>query len=133
MTPRTVTALTMERPAANRADKQALAARGALCVDMETAAVAGVAAQAGLPFLGIRAIVDPVQCEIPAAALAGMGADGASYPLRTLAALLRNPGDLPALLRLAFNYNAALKSLSKAARLLAAAAARPAYIQAFKQ
>ncbi len=124
-------ACSVGRPASGPEGKLALASCGALSVDMETAAIAGVAAKAGVRFLGIRAIVDPLQCEIPAAAFAGMGEDGHSHPMRVLAALLRRPGDLPALIRLAGNYSAALRTLSRAAGLLGAAVAGPVYAQAF--
>ncbi|MBF0561655.1 MAG: hypothetical protein HQL37_06445 [Alphaproteobacteria bacterium] len=84
--------------------KQALfAASGAAAVDMESAAVAQVAAAAGLPFVAVRVIADPALRDLPGAALAGMGEDGRVRPMAVLAALLRHPFELPDLLRLSLD------------------------------
>jgi hypothetical protein len=47
-------------------EKRALAASGAIAVDMESYAVAQAAAQAGVPWLALRAIVDPAGTSLPA-------------------------------------------------------------------
>lgn len=131
--PRVVNALTVLQPSVEPGAKLALGADGCQAVDMESAAVAAVAAQAGLPFLGIRAVVDPLSFAIPAAALAGMGEDGKSHPLRTVAALLRQPGELPALLHLARHYGSALNTLAKAAKLLGTTSTQPACVGAISR
>jgi len=73
---------------------------GALAVDMESAAVAAVAQQRGLPFLVLRAIVDECADTIPAALNGSVDAWGRPRLLRLLAAICRHPslcGELPRL------------------------------------
>jgi hopanoid-associated phosphorylase len=84
------------------AAKAALHARsGALAVDMESGAAARFAAARGIPFAALRAVADGPGEALPRAAAVGLNPDGSPAPGRVLAALLRRPGDLPALLRLA--------------------------------
>src|SRR5205814_444284 len=52
--------------AATEVEKLALARPGALAVDMESYPVARAAAAAGIPWLAIRAIVDPLRSSLPA-------------------------------------------------------------------
>lgn len=59
--------LTVDRIARTAAEKTALAAAtGAAIVDMETFAVAGVAAEAGIPCHGLRVVSDAATDELPA-------------------------------------------------------------------
>ena len=88
---------------------------GALAVDMESAAVAQVARRAGIPFAVLRAIVDPQTTVIPAAALVAIDELGRPRIARLLAALIREPRDLLALVRLSACFRAALASLKRAA------------------
>lgn len=50
---------------AGKAVKEEIGSRGAACVDMETAAVAAVAEKAGIPFVSLRAIFDPLEEDFP--------------------------------------------------------------------
>ena len=52
--------------AASAEEKRALGATGALAVDMESYPVAQAAREAGVPWLALRAIVDPVGTTLPA-------------------------------------------------------------------
>jgi len=101
-----------------RAEKAALAeTTGAAAVDMESLGIARAAATAGVPFLAIRAIADPVHRTVPAAALAGLGPDGEIRVVPVLKALLRRPYDLPALLRLSIDTAVGLKALGRVVAL----------------
>jgi hypothetical protein len=91
---------------------------GACAVEMEALAVAQVARSARLPFLCVRAVVDPAGFDVPAAALAGMGEDGRLRPWRTLTALLGTPQQVPAMLGLAVHYRRALGALRDTVRRL---------------
>ena len=87
---------------ANASAKEALhRASGALAVDMESGAAARFARARGLPFGVLRAVADGPGDVLPQAAAVGLNPDGSPAPGRVLAALLRRPGDLPALLQLA--------------------------------
>lgn len=107
-----------ERIVDTRAEKRALAAGGALAVDMESGAVAAVAREFGLPFLVLRAVADRADDEIPAAAAAAL-LPGQSARAFTLT-LLRRPQAVPALVRLGWRSGAGLRALSRAARTLGA-------------
>lgn len=109
--------LTVAAACARPAEKQALHARsGAVAVDMESGAVAAVAAAAGKPFLALRALVDPVERDLPRSALVAVDAYGRLRPFALLAALARRPGEIAALLRLGREMSAALQSLRSAWR-----------------
>ena len=97
--------------------KQALAKHaGTAAVDMESAAVAQVAQQAGVPFIAIRAIADQAITAIPSSALSAIDAYGRLQFLPLVATLLAHPGELPALITLGRAFRAAQKTLSIVAR-----------------
>lgn len=107
-----------DRAVADPRDKAALArATGAVAVDMESHAVAAVAARAGLPFLALRAIADPAERGLPSAALAALDPGGRIRIGRLLAALRRRPGDLALLFRLGRDAARARAALARAADL----------------
>lgn len=104
-----------DRPLTGAADKARLhRTSGALAVDMESHAVAAVAAARGLPFLALRAVADPADRSIPAAALGAIGPDGRSRLGPVLAGLARRPWELPALLALNDAFRQALGALERA-------------------
>ncbi|HEY1874708.1 MAG TPA: hypothetical protein VGG67_09930, partial [Steroidobacteraceae bacterium] len=86
---------------------------GAVAVDMESFAIAEVAAAERVPFLAVRAIVDTAHDVVPEVALSATRAGQAGLGMgRVLAALARTPGQLPALIRLARGYRTASRALS---------------------
>ncbi|MDE2305770.1 MAG: hypothetical protein KGL34_09430 [Gammaproteobacteria bacterium] len=89
---------------------------GAVAVDMESAAVAAVAADRRLPLLVVRAIVDGAGDEIPPAIVEASRA-GPIRASRLIGGLLRSPAELGAMLRLAGRFAAARATL----RVVAAA------------
>jgi len=101
--------------AATAAEKRRLRdATGAAAIDLESGAVARVAAEAGLPFAVLRAVCDPAGQDLPPAALGALDGNGAIGFLRVLAALAGRPVELPALLVLAGQAAAARRSLVRA-------------------
>jgi len=95
-------------------DKQALfAGTGCLAVDMESGAVAAIAAEAGLPFLAVRAVADRARDALPALVEDAVLPDGRAAVGRTLTALIRHPSQLPATLRLARQSSQALARLRR--------------------
>jgi len=107
--------LTSRRPLGRDAKAAAWRSSRAAAVDMESAAIAQVAGQAGLPFIALRVIVDTAADELPAAVIAASGGG----PLRLgalLAGLLRTPGDIGALIRLSARYRIATRMLADVAR-----------------
>jgi adenosylhomocysteine nucleosidase len=87
----------------------------AVIVDLESAAVAMAAAEAGLPFGVLRAVADPAAHGLPPAALVGLDAEGRPAIGPVLRALARSPGQLPALIRLGRQSGTAMKALLSAA------------------
>ncbi|MCW8085004.1 phosphorylase family protein [Sabulicella glaciei] len=103
------------------AAKAALRAQtGAAAVDMESAIALRHALRRGIPFAALRAVGDPADAGVPPSALAGMTPEGDVAPGRVLLSLLRRPGDLPGLLRVARHSGTAMKRLRLAARALTA-------------
>jgi len=90
---------------------------GAVAVDMESHIVAIAAQDAGLPFLVIRAVADPATRTIPDIAMGGVDAEGNTRVFGVLATLLRRPGELPKLLRLAMDSKKAFAALRRVARM----------------
>src|SRR3546814_11469473 len=80
---------------------------------MESGAVATVAAEAGLPFLAVRAVADRADDALPALVEHAVKPDGMPAVGRTLAAMLKNPTQIPATLRLARRTNLALARLRR--------------------
>jgi len=102
-------------PVADAAAKTALfAATGAAAVDMESAVVARAAQRHGLPFAILRVIADPAHRPLPGAALVAMGADGEVDLVAVLRALILDPRQLPALIRLARDSRGAFAALGRA-------------------
>ena len=103
----------------------AFAQTGAAAVDMESFAVAQIAAQYGLPFLTARVIVDTANDALPPAVMSA-SASGGLHIGRMIGALARSPGDIIGILRLARRYRLASRSLRTIADtgLLQDAAAR---------
>jgi adenosylhomocysteine nucleosidase len=102
-------------PAAKAAAATALAA---VAVDMESAAIAGVAARARVPFVAVRVVVDAQRDELPVAAESWIDERGNTRGAAVLGELVR-PGDWRALWRLAQRYRKANAVLTSLARTVA--------------
>lgn len=100
-------------------NEKAQAARdsGALMVDMEAAAVAAVAAQAGAECAVLRVLLDDAGASLPPTVIAAVET---RHPhLKVMTGLLKRPQDLPAVLRLGRSFQHAHRSLTAAAAVLA--------------
>lgn len=104
--------LTNDTPIDSIADKaRAFVETGAVAVDMESLAVAQVAAACGLPFIAARVIVDTAADVLPRAVVAA--SRGGRVNIRQLiGGLAAAPRDLVGLIRLARRYRAATRSLA---------------------
>jgi hopanoid-associated phosphorylase len=91
------------------------AATRALTVDMESHAVARVAAENNVPFAVLRAVADTAARTLPNAALPGIGTDGRARPAAVLGQLVWRPWEAPAVFFLALVAAKALRSLRRVA------------------
>jgi adenosylhomocysteine nucleosidase len=88
--------------AATESDKAALFERTkAEAIDLESGAVARVAAARKLPFAVLRAVADPAQRNLPPAALIALNGAGEIGFLSVLGSVAKNPAQIPALIALA--------------------------------
>jgi adenosylhomocysteine nucleosidase len=122
------TLVAADRVVAKAADKARLRqTSGAAAVDMESGPVAEVAAERGLTFGVLRAVCDPADQDLPPAALAALDAAGALALRRIAISVLRQPTQLPALLRLAQEARQARATLVTHVRKVAGIAADPRF------
>jgi adenosylhomocysteine nucleosidase len=109
----------VDRPLSIPCDKRALnATTGAAAADMESHIVAALAARHRLPFAVVRTIADPVSRGIPQAAVVGMRSDGAMNAIACLRHVVREPAELPALVRLAVDTSRAMLQLLRCVKVL---------------
>jgi adenosylhomocysteine nucleosidase len=94
---------------------------GALAVDMESGPVARVAMEAGIPFIAIRAIADPVTHGLPPAALLPLDEKGNPNLFAVFGSILRNPTQIPALIGTGNQTRVALRRLRWAGHKLSRA------------
>lgn len=107
--------LTSARPIADPEAKAAAWRESrAAAVDMESAAIAQVAGQTGMPFIVLRVIVDTASDRLPPAVITASGG-GQVRIGRLLAGLLRAPADAGALIRLSARYRIAKRMLAAVA------------------
>lgn len=90
---------------------------GAIGVDMESAAVAAVAQEAGIPFMAVRAVADAMDTTIPKSTLNAFDEFGRLRFLKLIQGLAGHPTELFALVRIARKYRAAQRTLAAVARL----------------
>jgi adenosylhomocysteine nucleosidase len=107
-------------PVADPTDKRALhVATGAVAVDTESHIAARIAAAYNLPFAAFRVIADPAERRLPHAALVGLDDNGKVAVGPVMRSLLRQPRQLPHLVRTAFDTRAAFDSLLRGRQMLA--------------
>lgn len=91
---------------------------GACAMDMESGDIAEVAANAGIPFIAIRAIVDPVEFSPPEALLTVVNPDGSVQLFQFLSLLLNRSVDLKTVFHLALAMHTARMTLSAVVKTL---------------
>lgn len=103
----------------NAAHKSALhVSSGALAVDMESHIAAAYARQQNLPFAVIRAISDPATRSLPDIASNALTPDGDVALGKVIGGLLRQPGQLPALMAAGRDSGRAFSALRRVRGLL---------------
>lgn len=109
-----------DRPVATPAAKAELfRTTGGAAVDMESHAVAMVAATAGIPFCVIRAVADPATRALPEWVSAAVSSDGKTRALPVLIRMTRKPNEFGNMMRLAGDSRAATRVLRRVASLCA--------------
>ncbi len=106
--------------AATRDEKRALAKPGRLAIDLESWSAARAAERAGIPWLALRVVVDPLEADLPAFTRGARGADVTS----ALRHALGGPREMLELARLGFRAGTAIRSLQRAMHRLAPALGR---------
>lgn len=100
-----------------QADKRELAnATGACAVDMESGAIAEVAAKAGIPFIAVRSITDPIEFSPPEMLLSAVYPDGSVNAMRLISLILRRSVGIGTLMRLGKGMRLASNTLSVVAQ-----------------
>ena len=99
----------------------------AAAADLESGAVAQVAARHDLPFAALRAVCDPAGRSLPRTALAALDRKGRVRVLRVLASLLLRPMDVPGLVALAADSALARRALAERARCIGALGPSPVH------
>jgi adenosylhomocysteine nucleosidase len=113
----------METVVSDPDDKSALAvSSGAIAVDMESAAIARVATEAGLPFVVLRVVADDAADALPDKVESLVTDDGRTR-LRGLLNFVLAPAEFARLIRLAQRSQRARKVLQRVAVQLAEAPA----------
>jgi len=111
------TLLSVARPLTTPESKSEARIRTAACaVDMESFAVAAVAARHAVNFLVARAVVDTASDTVPGSVMLATGPHGEIDVPRLLLGLMRAPSQLGGMLQLARRSRAALDSLRYLAR-----------------
>jgi adenosylhomocysteine nucleosidase len=100
---------------------------GALAADMESHIAARVAQAHRIPFAACRIVIDAAHRTLPPAAAVGLRHDGTPDVLAVLRSVLRQPGQLPDLLRTARDARIAEKALRLARKELGTGLGCPDY------
>lgn len=96
-----------------QAKRELAKATGASTVDMESAAIATIAAQNGIPFIAVRTIVDPLYFSPPSILLSAIYPDGSVKPWQLTALLLKGSVNIATLLRMGSAMKMAQQTLSR--------------------
>jgi hopanoid-associated phosphorylase len=110
----------VDAPIAAPEQKRALhLATGAVAVDMESHIAARFAASHNLPFAAFRVVADTAEHQLPPAALVGLRDDGTIAIGAVVLSLLREPQQVPQLIRTALDTRAAFAALFRGRQMIA--------------
>jgi adenosylhomocysteine nucleosidase len=110
----------IDLPVAGIAERGALHLKtGALVADTESHVAARIADAYGLPFAAFRVVADPAHRQLPHAALVAIRPDGSLAFGAILGSLLKNPRQVPQLMRTANDARAAFVALFRGRKMLA--------------
>lgn len=99
---------------------------GASAIDLESGAVAEVAAMRAIPFAVMRAVCNSATRDLPSAAIDALDECGRIAPMKMAGILARHPGQIPGLIALGIDAARARKALIRGAESLGRLAARDA-------
>jgi adenosylhomocysteine nucleosidase len=124
----------MDAPVADPAEKRLLHAQtGAAAVDTESHIAAKIAAAHRVPFVACRVIIDGANKPLPPAALIGLRPDGTADVFAVVRSVVRQPGQLPALVRTALDARIARAALLRGRRMLGAGLGFPQFSEAMPE
>lgn len=93
-------------------------ATGARTTDMESHIAAEIAESRGLPFAGLRVVADAATSDLPACASVALTPDGKVNLAAVLGSVMKRPGQIPQITRMARESNAAFAALFRCRTLL---------------
>ena len=93
-------------------------ATGALATDMESHIAADIAQSRSLPFAGLRIVADAATSDLPACASVALTPDGKVNLAAVLGSVVKRPGQIPHIIRMARESNAAFAALLSCRALL---------------
>jgi adenosylhomocysteine nucleosidase len=109
----------VDLPVAGLAERRALHLKtGALAADTESHVAARAAAAHKLPFAAFRVVADPAHRQLPHAALVAIRPDGSIALGAILGSLMRDPRQVPQLMRTANDARAAFVALLRGRKML---------------
>jgi hopanoid-associated phosphorylase len=118
----------IDAPIADPSDKRLLHAQtGAAAVDTESHIAARIAAAHRVPFVACRTIIDAADRLLPPAALIGLRPDGTADVAAVFRSVVRQPSQLPALVRTALDAWIARTALHRGRRMLGAGLGFPRF------
>jgi hopanoid-associated phosphorylase len=118
----------LDAPVADPSDKRLLHAQtGAAAVDTESHIAARIAAAHRVPFVACRTIIDAADTPLPPAALIGLRPDGTADVGAVFRSVVRQPSQLPALVRTALDAWIARAALLRGRRMLGAGLGFPRF------
>jgi adenosylhomocysteine nucleosidase len=118
----------MDAPVAKPSDKRSLHSHtGAAAIDTESHIAARIAAAGQVPFAACRVVIDPVDTPLPPAAMVGLRPDGTADIAAVFRSVLKQPGQIPDLVRTALDARIARAALCAGRQMLGAGLGFPQF------